>query len=312
MFRITTKLIALALLCLISFSPFAQQPFIHSTNSSNIRGHMTDINHSSVNGNPNALLFVTQHYGQYNDHQIGVWYNSGKWTIYNEDKKAMPNGTKFNVISVSPSNNAFQHKAQGGNIRGNSTIINHPATNNNPNAILFITQNWTGSYNPKALGVWYNGSNWAIFNQDRSAMPNGANFNVLVLNQGFVSELNANVSIESATDAGKKNQWGPYLTTTSLTDPTAILLTTQNWQTNGPYNPHVTAVWFGGNSWTIYNEDKQPMATNAKFNTLNFGKAAQANAATKETPGNKKKKSQVEQMADEIGKFIKDAKKNNN
>ena len=309
---ITHTLFSALLLLALATSINAQQPFIHITNDGNIRGHMTDVNHSSVNGNPNALLFVTQHYGQYNNHQVGVWYNSGKWTIYNEDKKAMPNGTKFNIMSVMPSDNAFQHKAQGGNISANSTIINHPACNNNPNAVLLVTQNWTGSYNAKPIGVWYNGTNWAIFNQDRSTMPQGANFNVLVLSQGFSSQLNANVDVLSATDAGKKNQWGSYLTTTSMNNPNAVIFTTQNWQTNGPYNPHVTAVWYGGSNWTIYNQDKQTLPTNAKFNTVSFGSASSSNAAANNNAGgDKKKKSEVEKMADEIGKFIKDAKKKN-
>ena len=51
---------------------------------------------------------------------------------------------------------------------------------------MLITSNWnppgqSGVYNDHATGVWYNGSQWAIYNQDLAAMPPGASFNVLIL-----------------------------------------------------------------------------------------------------------------------------------
>ncbi|MCA1740779.1 MAG: hypothetical protein LC740_18750, partial [Actinobacteria bacterium] len=59
--------------------------------------------------------------------------------------------------------------------------------NGNPNAVLYVTQNWNpggregGTYNDHPVGVWYdtNREKWAIFNQDRAAIPEGAAFNVL-------------------------------------------------------------------------------------------------------------------------------------
>ena len=85
----------------------------------------------------------------------------------------------------------FVHRATPENISANSTYLDNPLTNDEPNAILYVTQNWnpggggTGTYNDHPIGVWYDSSaqRWAIFNQDRDAMPEGAAFNVAVLEE---------------------------------------------------------------------------------------------------------------------------------
>ena len=64
-----------------------------------------------------------------------------------------------------------------------STIIDNPATNNNPTAILIVTQHWEGTYNPHPIGVFYASGKWRIFNEDIAEMPLNAKFNVLVINQ---------------------------------------------------------------------------------------------------------------------------------
>ncbi len=82
----------------------------------------------------------------------------------------------------------FVHRATPANIFGNSTYIDGPVLNGNPDAIVSATQNWNpgnsnGIYNDHPVGVWYDRSRgqWAIFNQDRAPMPEGAAFNVLVI-----------------------------------------------------------------------------------------------------------------------------------
>lgn len=86
----------------------------------------------------------------------------------------------------------FIHKASAQTINtnvcqgGNCTVIDHPLTNGDANAILIITPNWNaglapGVYNNHPIGVFFTGVNWVIFNQDIAAMPVGAAFNVLVV-----------------------------------------------------------------------------------------------------------------------------------
>lgn len=82
----------------------------------------------------------------------------------------------------------FIHRATAENTTNNYTLIDHPLINGDPDALLFVTQNWDaagapGVYNAHPVGVFYqNGSSqWAVFNEDAAAMPNGAAFNVLVV-----------------------------------------------------------------------------------------------------------------------------------
>ncbi len=80
----------------------------------------------------------------------------------------------------------FVHRATPENISANSTYLDNPLLNGNPNAVLYVTQNWNpggregGTYNDHPVDVWYdtNREKWAIFNQDRAAIPEGAAFNV--------------------------------------------------------------------------------------------------------------------------------------
>jgi hypothetical protein len=82
----------------------------------------------------------------------------------------------------------FIHVATEANRVDNSTFIDHPSTNGHPNALVLVTANWSPAgrgdvYNNHSIGVWYYQGKWAIFNQDRVAMPLGAAFNVMVIEQ---------------------------------------------------------------------------------------------------------------------------------
>jgi hypothetical protein len=84
----------------------------------------------------------------------------------------------------------FVHRATPDNISANSTYLEEDLINENPDAILYVTPNWNpggegSTYNDHATGVWFDAERqrWAIFNQDREPMPEGAAFNVAVLAQ---------------------------------------------------------------------------------------------------------------------------------
>lgn len=82
------------------------------------------------------------------------------------------------------------HRATPGNVSANSTYLDSPLTNGNPDALVSVTQNWNpggdgGTYNDHEIGVWYDSSRekWAIFNQDRADMTEGLAFNVIVFEE---------------------------------------------------------------------------------------------------------------------------------
>ena len=97
----------------------------------------------------------------------------------------MPVGAAFNVFIPTTGAGVFVHKATVANINSNWTTIDNALTNGNPNAIVFVTPNYNpgdvgGTYDNHNIGVWYTGSKWAIFNQDITAIPVNAAFNVYV------------------------------------------------------------------------------------------------------------------------------------
>jgi len=139
-------------------------------------------------------VFVTPNWnpggsgGVFDNHPTGVWYHAGKWAIFNQDVKAIPNGAAFNVMVLSGGGGqSFVHTANATNSAADYSDISNRITDNNPNALVFITPNWnpggrgTGVYNNHPIGVWYHGYQWSIFNQDGIAISNGAAFNVLVV-----------------------------------------------------------------------------------------------------------------------------------
>ena len=89
--------------------------------------------------------------------------------------------TKNNASeTLSDQKTAFTHRATSGNTTSNSTYIDHPLTNQEPDAILLVTQVWEPDVDVVVnhpTGVWYDsnrGGRWAIFNQDLAPMPEGA------------------------------------------------------------------------------------------------------------------------------------------
>lgn len=82
-----------------------------------------------------------------------------------------------------PAPSVFVHQATPNSISGNTTLINHEACNDKPDAILVATPSWKLSvYNNHSIGVYYAGNRWRIFNQDGAAMPVNATFNIFVVN----------------------------------------------------------------------------------------------------------------------------------
>lgn len=87
-----------------------------------------------------------------------------------------------NVGTATP---VFTHRAAAGNISGHITTIDHPHSNNDPNAILFVTHNWSKDdavdpYETHPVGVYYASGRWRIFHEDGVAMPEGRAFNVMI------------------------------------------------------------------------------------------------------------------------------------
>lgn len=263
----------------------ARADFVHIATRDNTQGNFTYVDNPFANGNPSYLFIVTPTWdpslgaGIYNDHPIGVWYDGprGRWAIFNQDLAAMPVGAAFFVNGGRPSENFVVLRCVAANIRSNSCYIDNPYANSD--ALVFATSNWNpggsgGVYNNHRTGVWYDGSagKWAVFNQDRIAMPPNAAFNVLIMRRGsslFVHRASeTNVAGNSTYLSALANRppsevgffWVTPLYNPGSGDPYA-------YYANGVYYDHAFGVWYNAarGQWAIFNQDRQPMPAGVAF-----------------------------------------------
>ena len=166
---------------------------------------------------------------------------------------------------------SFTHRATDENSRGDYTYISDPSMNGDPDAIVLVSPTsdqenlGTASYNHN-IGVWYEGGaeKWAIFNQNRAAVPAGATFEVVVprASAKFVHRARL-VNI-----AGNYTYLDDRLTNG---EPDAVLSVTQNWNPGGGrgvYNDHPVDTVYDAQveRWAIYNRDNVSIPTGAAFN----------------------------------------------
>ncbi len=177
----------------------------HIATASTITQNYTEIDHPIINGDPNAVVLFSNVWDSiYNDHVCGIFYRSStqKWAIFYEVGTSVSHreNVAYNIIIADTTHSNYSTLVQiatVANISNNTTRIDHPDLNNNPNAIVFATQVWnpggtgTGIYNNHNIGVYYTGSKWAVYNEDLAAMPVGCGFNLLIYkNSGIGIEDN--------------------------------------------------------------------------------------------------------------------------
>ena len=133
--------------------------------------------------NPNAI-YNNQNYGFYYDttlDQRGIFHETSTAPI--------PDGAAFKVLITGTGTERFDHQTDASNITNNWTTLDHPSLNNNPDATFVFSHYW-GSFGVDSqvnlnvvLSAWYTGSNWAIYTEDQSPMPEGAAFDIIIAEQ---------------------------------------------------------------------------------------------------------------------------------
>jgi hypothetical protein len=171
---------------------------------------------------------------------------------------------------------SFVHHATDENSHGDYTYINDPSINGDANAIVLVAPstdrgNARGASYDHNIGVWYEGveRQWAVFNQDRTAIPGGTAFEVVVppASQSFVHYAVPDNTISNST----------YLNNALTNDESnAELSVTQNWNPGGGwgvYNDHPIGVVYDQDvqEWAIYNQDGTVMPNGAAFNVAVSG-----------------------------------------
>jgi hypothetical protein len=194
----------------------------------------TTLDNPLINGNPDAQILVTQNYGTGAtnfalDHRVALYYDQSiaRWDIVCACT-TMPNGVMFNVLVIPPKSGFFVQTATIENTTCCGTAINNPDLNNNPDALIYVTQNWNPPeapndiYNDHPVGVDYYFGGWFIYNLDGGTMPVGASFNVYyTLPRGNSFSVSASASNSSAASTTINN---PLLDQ----NPSAIAISTYN------------------------------------------------------------------------------------
>jgi len=258
---------------------------VHTATTANSFGDSTLLNEHPFDNNPLDLYQVAATWNTkqtcgcvYDTHTLGVWYTGQYWAIFHEDGTAIPVGATYNVVGYPAQSTTdgdwYLHSATTANTSGNSTILNDTYTNNNPQAVIVVTQNWTPSgicgckWNKHLIGVWYNNrlQRWEIFNEDGSAMPVGAAFNVDTWSSSGTRTL---------TQQATTSSYISYINNVATNNaPNSLLFVTPNWATNGicgcVFSNHPIGVYYQGNEWSIFNQDIAAMPIGAAFNVMVF------------------------------------------
>ena len=172
--------------------PTQSSAFVHRATPENSRGDYTYLDDPDLNGDPNAVVLAAPTDargggGEY-DHNVGVWFEPGarKWAIFNQDRAPVPDGATFRVV-IPAEPERFVHRATAENASESGTYLDNSLVNGKPDAALSVTQNWNpgggnGVYNDHAVDVRYDEGlgAWEVFNEDGSAVPEAASFNVSV------------------------------------------------------------------------------------------------------------------------------------
>jgi hypothetical protein len=151
------------------------------------------------------------------------------------------------------------------------TYLDHELLNNNPDAIIQITQNWnpplgSGVINDHVTAVYYEPAynQWAIYNEDFAVLPYGAAFNVMVV----LSDAAENF-VHVADKGNINGNWTTLPSTTNTSNSTGLVFETHNWNTygtGGVYNDYNTGVWYEGSTWAVFNQSEASQVANASYN----------------------------------------------
>lgn len=273
-------------LLLLAFTGTAQSNtyfgnyFTHQCRDTSQSGNYTWLYHPELNGDSNAIAIFTPNTlvgGLAEDFHCGLWYNKNinRWTIYSEQgvSDTMPLSSGFNVLIPTANGNVFKHKATAANITSNLTLIDNPATNGKPDALLFISHNWGvsgGVYNNHATGVYFSQAQqkWGIFNEDLSNFPVNAVYNVLV-----VETPDANTAfIHTTGTPDLSTNYLSYFGYPATAGGNTMLFVTHNLTPNGisndKYDTATVGVAYKGGDWLIQNRGKSLLDSGTTFNVL--------------------------------------------
>jgi hypothetical protein len=244
-------------------------------------GHITDTSNPDADGSAAPILLETQNLapmgGPAAAHPTptGIYYSGVPgWSLYSEDSfTPYPIGAASNLYQPPIDFRTYVHLATLANVITHRTFLTHPLIDDDPSAVVFATRNWSsdvlfsGTNSNHHFGLYYTGSEWAVFNEDFGTHDLNVAYNIHV--PGPDAQAFTHTAI-SASIAGNR---------TTIDDPSTNgqpdlrLIITHNWSPPGgasEYNDHPTGVDYdaGSERWQIVNLDGAAMPEDVAFNVL--------------------------------------------
>jgi len=192
------------LMAIFSLTTFAQDKiYVHTATADNSLGHITNIDHPDLNGNPDANI-VFKHVWNPNDESginnnniDGLWYNGSYWAIYNEDNSTpMVEGAKFFVYIGSDDTDFLVHISDAGNqgTFGNyTTVIDDGELDPTPGPYTIMSHYWNpnGVYNNQIYGFYYDTGlgKRGIYQEGNLPIPTGAAYKILKNGAGVITHF---------------------------------------------------------------------------------------------------------------------------
>ncbi len=249
---------------------------LQTSTSSNINTNFFEINNNAFY--KNEKLIASHNYnpnggsGTYHNKTIAVGTESYQTReIYNLDNTDMDSNISYNVYQKVFDSEVISHLCINSNTSGYQTTIDNPIINNDPNATILITQNFSphNILQNKRYGVWYNSSigKWRIYDEDQSSIiPENLVFNVLLQ----VSEDNVKSFKHQANAGNISNHITIIDNVHTNNNPNAKIVFTHNWGSTGNTSNVALdknlGVYYTGSRWAIYTEDFSVMPVGALFN----------------------------------------------
>ncbi len=185
--------VTLTITLLAAVSGFSQQQIKLTSSKDNnyCNGSCTLLSAPDLDGNPNAVIFVTQvavNGANLDPHPICAYYNGKQWSVMNVDNSAMPSGTQFTIqYYAAPDDNHFVHVVTKENLVKNNSYIDHAGLNGNPNAKFQSFQNASpnvrgGQVNKDDVAFKYdNGTGqWFLYDVKSKVLDNATGYNISI------------------------------------------------------------------------------------------------------------------------------------
>jgi hypothetical protein len=207
------------------------------------------------------------------------WPGPSAWPSLDAEGLRRVKGSSIDIGAYEYGDGWFDVLATAANTSGNTLALDHPTTNFALGARVFATPSFelgNVTYTAPPGVYWLNASTqWRIFSENISGMPQNAGFNVFSPAAPNNSEIYADIGlfVQRLPAAGPTNP------STQLDHPStngrqdAILLVTQNWNPQDPpassgvyNNSHVTLEYFADERWRIANVSGNPIPNGAAFN----------------------------------------------